>query len=284
MAEEGIFEKITAQYYTLTGSEKKVADYILHQREKTQYMSITDLAEHCLVAEATVTRFCKSLGYKGYNALKLAVANATAKQGSHQATPGAISETDSVEEVCQKCATFSIEAINQTLEVLNPTVIATAATLLSQANCVLCMGQGGSMLLAQQAAHLFSTTFPNFYAIADSHAQMIAISHLQKGDVALIFSYSGSTAELEAMLRVVGEKEAISILVTRFPKSPGGMKADMILPCGANEAPLQLGSVPAAVSQLILLDSLYQELCRRDFENTNRKREEVARALLEKHL
>ncbi len=36
------------------------------------------------------------------------------------------------------------------------------------------MGQGGSMILAQEAAHLFATARPNFYAVLDSHMQAIA--------------------------------------------------------------------------------------------------------------
>ena len=39
-------------------------------------MSISELAEACTVAEATISRFCRRLGYKGYNAFKLAIANA----------------------------------------------------------------------------------------------------------------------------------------------------------------------------------------------------------------
>lgn len=279
-----IFEKITSEYYMLTASERKVADYILQQREKTQYMAISDLAEDCEVAEATITRFCKRLGYKGYNALKLGVANATASQRSGVTLPGEISEQDSLSELCQKCAALSTNAVAQTLEKLDISLVSQGVALLENAKKVLCMGQGGSMLLAQQSAHLFSTTFPHFQAVSDSHDQIIAISHMQKDDVALVFSYSGSTTELQDMLPLIEKKQAKSILITRFPKSPGGSSADLVIPCGANEAPLQLGSVPAAISQLFLIDLLFQELCRRNQAEITNTREAVAKALLEKHL
>lgn len=284
MSDLNIFEKITTEYYTLTSSERKVADYILQQRQKTQYMSISELAEECDIAEATVTRFCKRLGYKGYNALKLGVANATAQQSQRQTLPGEITADDSFLMLSQKCAALSIEAIGQTLEKINLEAVIQGANLLEQAGKVICIGQGGSLLLAQQAAHLFSTTFPNFQAIVDSHAQIIGISHLKAGDVALIFSYSGSTTELQDMLPLIASRGAKSLLITRFPNSPGGNLADVVIPCGANEAPLQLGSVPAAVSQLFLIDLLFQELFRRNWEKNSSTRETVAKALLEKHL
>ena len=75
-----VFEKINSEYYQLTSAEKKVADYAVIHQQKTQFMSISELAEEAGVAEATISRFCKRLGYKGYSAFKLAVANSTARR------------------------------------------------------------------------------------------------------------------------------------------------------------------------------------------------------------
>lgn len=40
-------------------------------------MSISELAGACSVADATVSRFCRRLGYKGYPDFKIAIANAS---------------------------------------------------------------------------------------------------------------------------------------------------------------------------------------------------------------
>ena len=66
-----ILEQIHASYYQLTAAERKLADYVLAQRNQVQFMSITQLAEECGVAEATVSRFCRNLKLKGFNAFKL---------------------------------------------------------------------------------------------------------------------------------------------------------------------------------------------------------------------
>ena len=62
MPETDIFEKISNAYYHLTTAEKKVADYVVLRQRDTQYMSISELAEACGVAEATISRFTKRLG------------------------------------------------------------------------------------------------------------------------------------------------------------------------------------------------------------------------------
>lgn len=76
---ESVLERMSSEYYELTSSEKKIVDYIMQHRMETQDMSISQLAEACGVAEATVSRFCRRLGSKGYGAFRLALANSTAR-------------------------------------------------------------------------------------------------------------------------------------------------------------------------------------------------------------
>ena len=144
------------------------------------------------------------------------------------------------------------------------------------------MGQGGSMLLAQECAHLFSTSMPNFTAVVDSHMQAIAASHLTPRDAVLYYSYSGSTEELLKNLKIVRERKAMTILITRFPKSPGAAYADVVLQCGSREGPLQVGSVAARVAQLYLTDVLFHEVCRRDAARCAATRALVAEVLSDK--
>ena len=288
-----VFEKINSEYYQLTSAEKKVADYAVIHQQKTQFMSISELAEEAGVAEATISRFCKRLGYKGYSAFKLAVANSTARRVEAPTVPGEIRPEDSIEELCQKLYAADRDAMAQTVELIRPDSVRKAADLLFSAEKVLCMGQGGSMILAQECAHLFSTARPNFYAVLDSHMQAIAASGggvaaiagaMTARDVVLYFSYSGSTEELLKNLKIIRDRRAVAILVTRFPKSPGAAYADVVLQCGSLEGPLQGGSVAARVAQLYLMDVLFHEVCRRDVQGSAETREAVAEVLSDKHI
>ena len=282
---ESVFDKISAAYYELTAAEKKTADFIMANQGCSQYLSIAELAECCGVAEATISRFCRRLGYKGFNTFRMALANA-----SFTRTPdagllsGPIESTDSFEQMCQKLYAADQEAMRQTLELADAATICRAADLLHAAGRVVCMGQGGSMLIAQDASHLFSTVSGKFSAVQDSHMQIIATVNMQENDVILFFSFSGATKDLIDTMRTAKERGVKTLLVTRFPKSPGAQMADLVLPCGANESPLQLGSVPAKIAQLFLLDVLFSEFCRRDLESCRESRARLATALEDKHL
>lgn len=275
-----VFSKIVEEYYKFTVSEKKVSDYISGQRKNVQYMSISELAEACDVAEATISRFCRRLGYKGYNAFKLAIANASEKEK----TVNQIDENSSIADIAQNRAAVNINTIEQTKTLIKPETMHKAAEILLKSKKVLCMGQGGSAIIAEEAAHLFAMGFSNFTPIVESHMQMIAAAGLTEDDCVLYFSYSGSTQDVADSISVAKSRKAKVILVTRFPKSPGAMQADVVLLCGAKESPLQHGSVEARISQLYLMDVLYYQMCAMDPVNVEIHRNNVAEAVALKHI
>jgi DNA-binding MurR/RpiR family transcriptional regulator len=283
---ENIFSCISNSYYHFTAAEKKVADYVLSHKTGVQYMSISELAEECGVAEATVSRFCRRLRLKGYNAFKLALAKDTAEPQEVvlEGQEGEIGPDDTISELCRKLYTAQIAAIGQSMALVQPDQISAAVDLLCAARRVYCMGQGGSMILAHEAAHFFSTISPNFFSVSDSHSQVSTAALLGAEDVILFFSYSGSTKEMLELMSQAKKNGTKLILITRFSKSPGAAMADVTLQCGSNEGPLQLSSIPAKMAQLYLVDVLYNEYVRRSPERARENQGRVAEALAEKHL
>ncbi len=283
-----IFANISNNYYLLTTSEKKVADYVLDHKSGAQFMSISELADECGVAEATVSRFCRRLHLRGYNAFKLAMAKATGEQngGAFSLEPmeGEILPGDSIYDLGHKLYATHVAALGQTRDLLRAEKVIQAVDLLETADKVYCMGQGGSMILAQEAAHLFSTISPKFFPVQDSHMQATAAALLTPRDVLLFFSYSGSTKDIVDVMTKAQERKAKTVLCTRFLKSPGAARADVVLLCGSNEGPLQLGSVQARIAQLFVVDVLFNELCRRMGQEAQRNRESVVNALADKHM
>lgn len=283
-----VFATISNDYYLLTAAEKKVADYVLEHKSGVQYMSISELAEECGVAEATVSRFCRRLHLRGYNAFKLALAKATGglHGGNFQLEPleGEILPGDSIFDISRKLYATHVAALGQTRDLLRAEQVAKAVDLLESADKVYCMGQGGSMILAQEAAHLFSTITSKFFPVQDSHMQATAAALLTPKDVLLFFSYSGSTKDIVDVMAKAQERKAKTVLCTRFLKSPGTAYADVVLLCGSNEGPLQLGSVQARIAQLFVVDVLFNELCRRMGPEAQRNRENVVNALADKHM
>jgi len=279
-----ILERIHSSYYQLSAAERKVADYVLSQNVHIQFMSITQLADECGVAEATVSRFCRSLGLKGFNAFKIEIARYAATTSSAGHIRERHINVDSPEGRCLEVARLSQEAIQQTLDLVNVQTIDRTVTLFEKASKVLCIGSGGSMIMAEELAHLFSTITNKFIAINDSHTQISAAATADLTDVIVLFSYSGATHNGISVLELAKVRGITTVLVTRYPKSPAAQLADIVLYCGSNETPFQFGSIPAKIAQLVLTDILFQEYLRRNRETSEANLQRIAGALSEKHL
>ena len=285
ISEQNYLMKINDIYYELTSSEKRVADIIISNASRVQHMTATELSKECNVANATISRFCNKLGCRNYMELRVSIGQpATSHEASEGPITGKVTPDDTIAEMCSKIYHIEVDAIAMTHELVKPDQIKMAADYLRRAQTVLCMGQGGSMIMAEEAAGLFGTTYPNFYAVTDDHTQISRAAIACPGDVILYFSYSGATKELMDLLPVAHTRKVIVILITRFPNSPGAQLADLVLQCGANESALQLGSAEAKIAQICLLEIIHTEMCRHDMKTIGERKQAIRDALACKHM
>lgn len=279
-----IFSTIQSTRNSLTVTEKKVADYILEYTQSVAYMSITDLADACGVGESSIFRFCRSLGYKGYQEFKIALAYSVTSETGIPQLPDQVSVQDTIEQVATKALTLNIHALNETYNLLDVQIMEQAVERLIKAERILFFGSGTSLMTALEAKNKFMRITNKTECSLDSHLQIMSAALMTEREVAVVISYSGQTKDMIEVARKAKERGATVILITRFVKSPLTTHSDLTLLCGANEGPLQGGSLSAKLSQLYLLDVLYIEYFKRTYEISSRNKESTAEAVTDKLL
>src|SRR3989339_602570 len=70
----GTLIRLRGLYPSLKTALRKVADVILREPEMAIYASVNEVAAVATVSEATVMRFCRILGFKGFQDFKIALA------------------------------------------------------------------------------------------------------------------------------------------------------------------------------------------------------------------
>lgn len=267
MAVNDLFSRIHANYTRFTKAEKKVADFVLNNTQQVLYMSITDLAYACNVGDTSVFRFCRTLELHGYQEFKMTLAqNVSSEEGGGAQLTGEIHQDDSIEEVAKKVLATNISALNETYGMIKEEDISTAVNYMIGAKKIVFFGVGASLITAMEAKNKFMRITPKVECIFDSHLQSMIASLMTKDNLAVAISYSGSTkdtVDIAKLCKSIGTKV---ICITRFSKSPLTIYSDLTLLSGANEGPLQGGSLSAKISQLYLLDILYIEYFKRTFE------------------
>ena len=67
--EKSVLETIRSEYSKLPMAERKIADFILEHPTEINDKNVSQLAKLGNVSDATVVRFCKHLGYRGFISL-----------------------------------------------------------------------------------------------------------------------------------------------------------------------------------------------------------------------
>lgn len=201
---ESIFDVIIQGYSSLTRSEIRVADYILKHKPELPYIMSKTLADACQVSEATITRFCRSVGCASFNDFKVRAAQAissdsTSGPASGYDLYGDIQLEDSLEQKCQKLYRVGTQALQQTLDLLDYGAVRKVVDCLYEADNVYCFGQGNTSIIAMDAWGRFSSITSKFHWINDFHMQAITAATLGAKDVILYFSFSGAMRELSEL-------------------------------------------------------------------------------------
>lgn len=239
----------------LSSTERRVADYLLDHAEEVIALSITEVAEACGASESTIVRFCRHIGYKGFQDIKIAIAQS--KVPSLQVMYEGISEKSSIPEVKQQVFMSSISAMQETLEILDDKELERAVDAIYSARNIDIYGMGGSYVIAADAQHKFRKIGVRCEIFCDSHIQVVSASQLRKGDVAMGISYSGGSADVVEALELAKRNGATTICLTHMAKSPILRCSDIALTVAAKEMMFRSDGIVSRMAQLAVIDTLY---------------------------
>ncbi len=240
-------------YNEMGKAEKQIADWILENPGKIISLSIIELAEQCGCSEATIVRFSKRLGLSGYQELKISLASETGSPTINTKINGQDSAFEMYEKVCNDIY-CSLELTKKSLD---SEKIALAAKSLCNAKKIVIFGLGNSAAIATDASHKFLRAGLCAYAYTDNHMQVIAASHLDKDDIAIGISHSGSSKDIVEALNIAKEHGATTIAITNSGKSPILKQTDIVLATASEETQYNILALNSRIAQLAIIDALY---------------------------
>ncbi len=282
MTANSLLMDMRLSYNQFTKTEKKIADFVMGNVNRVLFMSITDLADACKVADASVHRFCRTVGVKGYQEFKMKLSLGIAATEPDKDLDKSGEAAPSLSGIFDRVLESHITALKDTRMLLDMKAVEKAVDMMEKARNIYFFGIGNSMLTAQEARNKFLRVINKVNCISDPHMQAMSVAMSDSDDLIFIVSYSGSTKDSIYVAEIARKSGAGIIGITRFLKSPLTNYTDVILTCGANEGPLEGGSMGAKISQLYIIDILFQEYCRRNPEISGENNRKTSRAVVEK--
>jgi DNA-binding MurR/RpiR family transcriptional regulator len=278
----GLLVRLRIEGPTMPEALAKIAETILGDPETAAHASIVDLAERSGTSTATVTRFSRALGFKGYANLRVAVATETgrAEQARWETDiSGDIAPGDPLDNVLDVITAADTRAIQATAAGLDTAAIERVAAAIAAAGRVEIFGLGSSGTAGSEMAfRLERIRIPVRYR-ADTHTALTNAALLGPGDVAIGLSHSGRTREAIEMLAEAADHGALTVAVTSFARSPLAEVADVVFTSSVHETTFRLAALSALHSQLLILDLIYVAVAQRTYERTTEALELTVRAV-----
>jgi len=206
-------KKIQRVYSRLTRSQRKVAEFIIDNPSKITLMSADQLAKASGVGEATVIRFARILGYKGYSDMKAEfqralIDNFTSSKKVEEGLKSVSSETVLDELLKTHIAVFQNMNVAELTRSLK-----NAAKIIFEANDVYVFGEGAALVPAMELSFwlnrfgkktwLFGTTGRSFF----EH-----VVNIRKNDVSIGFAYRKINFELRILFSETRKRGGKNIL------------------------------------------------------------------------
>ncbi len=196
-------QKIWKVYDDLTPVEKSVADFFLNNTKQMDFNS-KKLSKLLYVSEATLSRFAKKCGYKGYRELIYVYLKDLA---------GCVKEKD-ISTLSARVRDTYLKLLEESYDLLDETQMKRLANLINKCRRVCVYGMGSSGFAANEFKLRFMRTGLYVEAITDSQIIQMNSALVDEENLIIAISLSGKTKEILSGIRLAKENKAKVVLIT----------------------------------------------------------------------
>lgn len=199
--EKSVIPIIESNYNKLTNVEKNIADFFIHNR-KRQDFSAKAIAEQLFISEASLSRFAKKCGFRGY------------REFIYQYEETFIEKSESMTGNTRIVLNAYQELLNRTYSLVDESQIARISQYIDNAKRVFVCGKGSSGLAANEVWLRFMRLGIDINAVNDSDIMRMQAVLQDEKSLVLAFSISGEKKGLLYFLREAHKRGAKTVLLT----------------------------------------------------------------------
>lgn len=224
-----VLSHICAVTSSLSPSEKAIASYVLDHPSDVATMTVRDLAAETGTSPASVSRFARTLDYRTYSDMRLALGISISRaSGEEKATGGKVA-LDDVEGSIKYVLSHKVKELAETTSLIDSDDFAAVVNLLHNANLVLITGVGNSINMSANAAFKLSQVGVRAFCPSTTEAMASVATNLTENDVLLVISTSGYSKRLVNLFDSAEDSNTPIVMITDNPDTPLAKRATHII-------------------------------------------------------
>ncbi|MGB8453652.1 MAG: MurR/RpiR family transcriptional regulator [Anaerocolumna sp.] len=254
-----VLDVIREKYEEIFSAEKKVADFVLQDPQKTVESNVSELAKLSGVSDATIVRMCRHIGYSGYYQFRITLARDIGKM---QYAVSEISESNGAVEKLFLDYAENIVAIGKRID---EKTMWNCVNLLKSCNVVHVIASGNTNILSQYMDfRLGRLGIKSSFGVSAEY-YMNHINLADPGDIVIAISKSGTSKPVILGMELAKEKGLKCIAITSYIQSPVSERADYVLLAKGNDLSFNYYKDYDQTNMMVIIDALLDFVTNIDF-------------------
>ena len=241
---------ICSSYDSFFDSEKKIANCIMERKRE-----VVELAQASGASDASVSRFCRRCGFKGFHQLKMTLARELSEES--QASVGNDISRRDIGQSLQNILANKTEEIRQTVAMMDPENLDRILDIIQKARMVQLVAVGNTIPVALDAAFKFNQLGIPAATGTILETQTAYAFNLGKKDVIIAISNSGVSRRLIRILEGASGNGVTVISITNNPESPVAKLSDYHITTATREKLLREDFLFSRVPATMVIEILY---------------------------
>ena len=205
---------ICSFYDSFFEAEKKIADYIMEHKAQAVDMTVGELARASGTSDATVSRFCRRCGFKGFQSLKLALAREVLREEQDSRKVTNDIDRENLSQSLNNILANKVAELTETVRMMDIHSLEEILKKLEKARMVQLAAVGNTIPVALDGAFKFNQLGIPSVAGDIWETQAAYTFNLGPEDVVLLISNSGFSRRLNTLAQGAKENGSTLVLIT----------------------------------------------------------------------
>lgn len=249
--EKNIIPGIEAIYGSFTPLEKTIADFFIHNNGAKTDLSSKSISKKLFVSEASLSRFAKKCGYKGYREFIFCYKQSRSRIDSQPASNNIKLVFNSYQEL-----------LNKSYSLIDEAQIGRIVKILTEKKRIYVYGKGSSGTAGTEMKLRFMRIGVNIEAITDEHIMKMNSVLLDEDCGVIGISVSGRTEVVIDSLSAAKKCGAAVVLMTSHKEKKFEKFCDEVMLFAVKENLERGKDISPQFPILVMVDMLYSRMLR----------------------
>ena len=208
---QAVISKIISLQSNFTVGENEIAQYVIYHADEVVTSTITAVAKKTNTSEASVNRFCKKVGFKGFNSFKVALAQENFYNQMNQQNMASAGES-----FIATVRRDYLQMLNNTSALLDEQTALQAAEAIKTAAHIFIFSFSNTALVAKEAEFKLNIAGLNATAVTDITYMHMQAANIGNSDLAIFIVPTVLMKDIYRTLNICRERGAKIMAITSY--------------------------------------------------------------------